>query len=82
MGLEGLLWVFWRMHSATLMFAFPSLPEPAPSPSSHLSWHLLVSLLHILLTMAQTHRKEGDVRCPFLDSHVQTNKVINVTAST
>lgn len=22
-GLEGLLWVFWRMHSATLMFAVP-----------------------------------------------------------
>lgn len=61
---------------------FPSLPKPAPSPSSHLSWHLLVSFLHILLTMAQTHRKEGDVCCPFLDSHVQTNKVIKVTAST
>lgn len=61
---------------------FPSLPEPAPSPSSHLSWPLLVSFLHVLLTMAQTHRKEGDVRCPFLHSHVQTNKVIKVTAST
>ena len=28
---------------------FPSFPEPAPSPSSPLSWHLLVSFLHTLL---------------------------------
>lgn len=61
---------------------FPSLPPPAPSPSSHLSWHPLVSFLHTLLTMAQTHRKDGGVSCPFLHSHVQTNRVIKVTAST
>ena len=81
-GLEVLLWVFGRMHSATLVFVVPIISWTHSQP--FLSPLLAPAGLFPSYTadMAQTHRKDGGERCPFLHSHVQTNKVIKVTAST